>query len=91
MAVASMVLGIIGLWGIPFVTAILALVFGYKARKSIEGSNDWEKGREMATVGIVLGYIGLVTSVGVVVFYVWWFRQMPGFFRNFPFPTPSSG
>jgi predicted PurR-regulated permease PerM len=88
MAIASMVLGIIGLSGIPFVTAILALVFGYLSRNSIDRSEGRETGRAMSVTGIVLGYVGLVTSVGMIFFYVWWFRQFPDFLKNLPTPSP---
>ncbi len=60
LAIASMVLGIFWLYGIG---AILALIFGYKARKEIENSWGTQKGRGMATAGIVLGWIGIVAIV----------------------------
>ena len=62
MAIASMVLGIFWIYGIG---AILALIFGYKALKEIDGSNGTQTGRGMATAGIVLGWIGIV---GIVIF-----------------------
>ena len=55
-AVASLVLGILTLYGVG---SILALVFGYRARKDIDASSGSLKGRGMATAGIVLGWIGL--------------------------------
>ncbi|UUU32825.1 DUF4190 domain-containing protein [Streptomyces sp. CA-210063] len=54
MAVASMVLGI--LW-IYWIGSILALVFGYVARKQIRERD--ESGGGMATAGIVLGWVGV--------------------------------
>ena len=54
MAIASMVLGI--LW-IYWVGSILALVFGYVAKKQIRERGD--SGGGMATAGIVLGWIGV--------------------------------
>ena len=62
LAIASMVLGIVWLYGIG---AILALIFGYKARKEIDSSYGTQKGRGMATAGIVLGWIGIV---GILVY-----------------------
>jgi hypothetical protein len=58
LAIASMVLGILWLY---WLGSILALVFGYVARKQIRERN--EAGGGMATAGIVLGWIG----VGVLV------------------------
>lgn len=56
MAIASMVLGIVWIYGIG---AILALIFGYKARREIDESGGSQTGRGMATAGIVLGWIGI--------------------------------
>ena len=39
--------------------SILALVFGYMAKGSIERSNGQETGRGLAIAGIVLGWIGV--------------------------------
>jgi Domain of unknown function (DUF4190) len=59
LAIASMVLGIVWIY---WIGSILALVFGYIAKKQISQSNGREGGAGMATAGIVLGWIG----VGVV-------------------------
>jgi hypothetical protein len=56
MAIAAMVLGILWIYGIG---AILALVFGYSAKNSIDRSGGQETGRGMAVAGIVLGWIGI--------------------------------
>jgi hypothetical protein len=56
MAVASLVLGILWMWGLG---ALLAVIFGYRARNEIDRSNGWITGRGMATAGIVLGWIGI--------------------------------
>ena len=65
LAIASMVLGILWLY---WIGSILALVFGYIARKQIRERG--EAGGGMATAGIVLGWIGvgilaLVFVVGI--------------------------
>jgi hypothetical protein len=56
MAVASLVLGILFIYGIG---SILALVFGYQAKAQIDRSGGHETGRGMAIAGIVLGWIGV--------------------------------
>jgi hypothetical protein len=56
MAVASLVLGI--LW-IYWVGSVLALIFGYIARQQIDQHQGMQGGRGMATAGIVLGWIGI--------------------------------
>ena len=56
MAVASMVLGIVWIY---WIGSVLALVFGYMARKQIDEMRGTQQGGGMATVGIVLGWIGV--------------------------------
>jgi hypothetical protein len=59
-AVASLVLGILCLYGIG---SILALIFGFMARNEIDASGGAQTGRGMATAGIVLGFIGIAIMV----------------------------
>jgi hypothetical protein len=56
LAIASLVLGILWLY---WIGSILALVFGYVARRQIDESRGAQTGRGMATAGIVLGWIGV--------------------------------
>ena len=65
MAIASMVLGI--LW-IYWIGSILALVFGYVAKKQIRERGD--SGGGMATAGIVLGWVGIGLLAVVLLFVV---------------------
>ncbi|WP_181786823.1 DUF4190 domain-containing protein [Streptomyces phytophilus] len=60
LAIASMVLGI--LW-IYWIGSILALIFGYVARQQIRERHN--SGGGMATAGIVLGWVG-VGVLGVI-------------------------
>src|SRR5215217_399515 len=62
MAVASLVLGI--LW-IYWIGSILALVFGYIAKDQIKQRG--ENGSGLATAGIVLGWVGVGIFVIVVI------------------------
>jgi hypothetical protein len=62
MAIASMVLGILWINGIG---SILALVFGYVAKRQIAERN--EGGGGFATAGIVLGWIGIALTILMVV------------------------
>jgi hypothetical protein len=68
MAIASMVLGILWLY---WIGSVLALIFGYAAKKQIAESRGTQGGEGMATAGIVLGWIGvgivsLLVVIGVV-------------------------
>jgi hypothetical protein len=65
LAIASMVLGIVWIYGI---TSVLALVFGYMAKKQIADSG--QRGSGMATAGIVLGWIGVCGAIFIIVFFV---------------------
>lgn len=62
-AVAALVLGILGLIMIPLIGPILALVFGYKARREIEDSAGAQEGAGMAIAGIVLGWVGIAFAL----------------------------
>src|ERR1039458_1420974 len=62
MAIASLVLGIVWLWGLG---SILALVFGHVSLRQIRERN--ESGKGMAIAGVVLGWVGIV---GLVLFIV---------------------
>ena len=67
-AIASMVLGILWVW---WLGSVLALVFGYVAKNQIDRSNGMESGRGMAIAGIVLGWVGvgfLVLGIVAVAF-----------------------
>jgi hypothetical protein len=57
LALASLVLGILWLWGIG---ALLALILGIVARNQIHDSNGGQSGERLAVAGIVLGVVGLV-------------------------------
>jgi hypothetical protein len=56
MAVASMIVGIVWIWGVG---SIVALALGYSAKAQIDRSGGMETGRGMAVAGIVLGWIGI--------------------------------
>ncbi len=63
LAIASLVLGILWLY---WVGSVLALVFGYIAKRQIDESRGTQGGRGLAVAGIVLGYIGIAV-IGIVV------------------------
>lgn len=70
MAVASMVLGIVGFVALPLIGSILALIFGYMARNEIRNSQGRVGGQGMATAGIVMGYIGIALGVVIAIFVI---------------------
>ena len=63
MAVAALVLGILGAW-------IFALIFGYVGKGQIDKSQGTRTGRGMAIAGIVLGWVGLGFTILVVILVI---------------------
>jgi len=60
LAVWSLVLGILSfLCCIPFVPAILAIVFGSRSKANIRASGGTLTGDGLAQAGVILGWIGL--------------------------------
>lgn len=68
LAIASMVLGIVWVY---WIGSILALIFGYIAKGQINQSVGRQGGRGMAIAGIVLGWVGIgflcLAIIGVLV------------------------
>jgi biotin carboxyl carrier protein len=65
-AVASLVLGIVWLY---WIGSILALVFGYKAKRQIDRGGRVQAGRGLAVAGIVLGWIGIATLALTIIYF----------------------
>ncbi len=64
-AVASLILGILGITVIPVILSILAVIIG---RASIDDAyKRGERGSAMATAGVILGWIGVAVAVVAVV------------------------
>ncbi|MGH9025008.1 MAG: DUF4190 domain-containing protein [Acidimicrobiia bacterium] len=61
LATAALICGIVGFFCL--IPAILALVFGYRARSQIDASGGERGGRGTATAGIVLGWIWIALTV----------------------------
>jgi len=60
LAIASLLFGIFWLGGIG---SLAALVLGYRARREIRNSAGGQRGSSLATIGIVLGWIGVAALV----------------------------
>ena len=66
-SIASLVLGILWIW---WIGSVLALVFGYIARGQIRRSQGTQGGDGMAIAGIVLGWIGVGVLALIIVLVV---------------------
>ncbi|HXA73787.1 MAG TPA: DUF4190 domain-containing protein [Acidimicrobiales bacterium] len=66
-SIASLVLGIVWVFGVG---AILAVIFGFVARKQIRESGGRQGGSGMALAGIILGFVGIAGLILWIVFVV---------------------
>lgn len=64
LAVASMVLGILWLF---WLGSLLAIIFGHLALRQIDSTQGTQGGRGLAIAGLVLGYVGAGTFILLVV------------------------
>jgi hypothetical protein len=64
LAIASVLLAVLWFAGLG---AVLALVFGYRARSQIKNSAGTQTGSGLATAGIILGWIGITLLVAGVI------------------------
>lgn len=62
LAVAALVLGVVGFVGVPLIPSVLAIILGLRARRQIE-SGPSERGRPLAEAGIVLGWAAIALLV----------------------------
>jgi len=63
MAITSLVMGILGWTFLPVLGSILAIVFGYAARREIRQRPDQLTGDGLAIAGLVLGWIMVGLSI----------------------------
>jgi hypothetical protein len=66
MAIASLIMGLVGFVSAGGILSILAIVFGGISMGQINKSNGMLKGKGMAVAGLVLGIIGLIIGVVVI-------------------------
>jgi hypothetical protein len=64
LAIASLVIGIISLFGVlPFFGGAIAIILGYIAKSEIDGSLGMLKGANLATVGQITGAVHIVGGI----------------------------
>ena len=69
MAIAALVAGIAGFFICPVIAGVLAIIFGYMARRNIRESGGALGGDSFATAGIILGFIQL--GIALIVIVIW--------------------
>ena len=77
----SLVLGALWLLGIG---SVLALVYGYRARREIKNSEPHQRGAGLATAGIVLGWVGIALLLVMIAGALGLVADSPG-----PVPVPT--
>lgn len=68
LAVASLVLGIAGIFIVPIIGSIAAVIMGHMARKQIRERG--EGGDGMAVGGLVTGYVGAAIWLAIILFAI---------------------
>ena len=63
-AITALVLGIAGIFVLPLILSIPAIVVGKKAQSKIEASGGTLGGAELAKAGVICGWIG--TGLGIL-------------------------
>ena len=67
LAIAALVLGIVWIWGLG---SLLALIFGLISKKQINQSNGAVRGRGLAISGIVLGIVGILGAIALIIILI---------------------
>lgn len=69
MALASMIMAVLGWIAIPVLGQVLSIVFGHMALREIARSNGTVRGEGWAKAGLITSYVsvGLVLLIGIVV------------------------
>ena len=70
LAAASAGLGIVGLFALPVVASIAAIVLGYMSRRAIDRTGHHRDKRSWATAGIWTGWIGTLLGVVLVLLFL---------------------
>jgi hypothetical protein len=94
LALAALILGIVGVTILPGLASIPAIVCGFMGKKQIDESDGAEGGSGMAIAGIVMGFIGLVLGVLLLLMFVFLIETSKELIREIPFeelltPTPE--
>ncbi len=70
LAIASLVLGLLGATIVPCLGSILAIVFGHVALRQVHASQGKLGGKGLAIAGLVLGYLVLIPEVIVCIVFL---------------------
>lgn len=65
-AIISLIAGIAGFSLVPVIGSIIAVIFGHMGRRAAKRDPRTVGGKGLATIGLVLGYLGLSTIFLVI-------------------------
>lgn len=65
-AIISLIFGIVSWFALPLIGALIAIVSGHMARGEIRRSGGNLGGDGMAMAGLILGYLNLLVTIGVI-------------------------
>jgi hypothetical protein len=75
-AIGSLLMGVIGVTGFPFVASVVAVILGHMARKEMK--TDGKQGQGLALTGIILGWIGITLVVLAALIFGWFITSLWG-------------
>ena len=71
LAIASLIMSILGFIAVPVLCSILGVIFGHMALREIERSNGWVRGDGWAKAGLIAGYVALgLEALGLAILAV---------------------
>jgi len=70
-AIASLICGIVGLFAVPLLGSLLAIIFGIITLHKIRKHPKDYKGKGLAMPGIILGVVGLIFYSALIFFMIW--------------------
>ena len=77
MAIISVISGVLSWFALPFIGAIVAIVTGHMARNEIK-SNPGIQGDGLALIGLILGYLHIISFCAVALLFLLFFGGMIG-------------
>ncbi len=91
LAIISLVAGIVSWFLVPVLAAIVAVITGHMARSEIKNSRGAQAGDALAIVGLILGYLHLLTACIVPLLIVGGIISVGGIFSLCAFLTEPGG
>ena len=83
-ALTSMICGIVSVFSVQIILAILAIIFGFIGLNEVKKSAGMIEGRGFAITGIVTGFISVGITLLIVLFYVFEFIVLLSMYQTIP-------